>query len=131
MVEDESKDIESVRRMWDEHADTYDEWHETFEGAVQQYVDWQLLKRYLPEDRDAKILDAAGGTGRMTLPLAKTGYSVTLCALIFIVDLCYNPLFRYNEVMGGKKWETDVISSQRSLVQVQYCPFFYGVIFDF
>lgn len=79
MVEDESKDIESVRRMWDEHADTYDEWYETFEGAVEHYVDWQLLERYLPEDRDAKILDAAGGTGRMTLPLAKMGYSVTLC----------------------------------------------------
>lgn len=79
MVEDESKDIESVRRMWDEHADTYDDWYETFEGAVEHYVDWQLLKRYLPEDRNAKILDAAGGTGRMTLPLAKMGYSVTLC----------------------------------------------------
>jgi hypothetical protein len=49
MVEDESKDIESVRRMWDEHADTYDEWYETFEGAVEHYVDWKLLEGYLPK----------------------------------------------------------------------------------
>jgi ubiquinone/menaquinone biosynthesis C-methylase UbiE len=42
-------------------------------------VDLALLKRYLPRSRDAKILDAAGGTGRVTLPLAKMGYSVTLC----------------------------------------------------
>ncbi len=62
--------------MWDEHADRYDEWHETFKGAVENHVDWELLKRRPPRNRHAKILDAAGGTGRITLPLAKMGYSV-------------------------------------------------------
>ena len=78
MVEDKSR-IESVRNRWDERANRYDEWYETFEGAVEHYVDWELLKGYLPKNRNAKILDAAGGTGRITLPLAKMGYSVTLC----------------------------------------------------
>ena len=54
-------------------------WYETFWGAVENFVDWELLKQYLPQDKNAKILDAAGGTGRITLPLAKMGYSVTLC----------------------------------------------------
>jgi len=81
MVEDRSKDIERVRKRWDEHAQRYDKWYETFKGAVEHYVDWELLKEYLPQNRDAKILDAAGGTGRITLPLAKRGYSVTLCDL--------------------------------------------------
>jgi ubiquinone/menaquinone biosynthesis C-methylase UbiE len=67
------------RSIGDEHAKRYDEWYETFEGAVEHQVDWELLKEYLPKNRDAKILDAAGGTGRITLPLAKMGYSVTLC----------------------------------------------------
>jgi ubiquinone/menaquinone biosynthesis C-methylase UbiE len=79
MLEDESKDIESMRKRWNRHAERYDEWYKTFEGAVENHVDWELLKKYLPQNRDAKILDAAGGTGRMTLPLAKMGYSVTLC----------------------------------------------------
>jgi len=71
--------IESIRKRWDEHAERYDKWYKTFHGAVEHRVDWELLKGYLPKNHDAKILDAAGGTGRITLPLAKMGYSVTLC----------------------------------------------------
>jgi len=79
MLEDKSEDVESIRKMSEEDAKRYDAWYETFTGAVEHYVDWELLKGHLPQNRDAKILDAAGGTGRITLPLAKMGYSVTLC----------------------------------------------------
>jgi len=79
MLEDKYRDMERIRKRWEEHAKRYDEWYETFEGAVEHHVDWELLKGNLPQNRDAKILDAAGGTGRITLPLAKMGYSVTLC----------------------------------------------------
>lgn len=65
--------------MRNTRADTYDEWYKTFEGAVETYVDWELLKKHLPENKAGKILDATGGTGRITLPLAKMGYSLTLC----------------------------------------------------
>jgi len=79
MLEDKSKKTENKRKSMDEHAKRYDEWYKTFKGAVENHVDWELLKGYLPKNKDAKILDAAGGTGRITLPLAKMGYSVTLC----------------------------------------------------
>lgn len=78
-MKDKSRDIKIIKKRWDERANKYDEWYETFEGAVEHYVDWELLKGYLPKNRGARILDAAGGTGRITLPLAKMGYSVTLC----------------------------------------------------
>ena len=79
MLEDRPREIESIRKRWDEHAERYDEWYKTFHGAVEHHVDWEILKGYLPKKRDARILDAAGGTGRITLPLAKMGYTVTLC----------------------------------------------------
>jgi ubiquinone/menaquinone biosynthesis C-methylase UbiE len=77
--EDKPRDIEAIRGKWDERAKRYDAYYETFKGAVEHYVDWELLRRYLPVSRDARMLDAAGGTGRISLPLAKMGYSVTLC----------------------------------------------------
>jgi ubiquinone/menaquinone biosynthesis C-methylase UbiE len=73
------EETEKTRKKWDEHAKRYDEWYNTFQGAVEHNVDWELLRGYLPKNRDTKILDAAGGTGRITLPLAKIGYKVTLC----------------------------------------------------
>jgi ubiquinone/menaquinone biosynthesis C-methylase UbiE len=79
MVEDRAKEVERIEKEWDDSADTYEEWYKTFEGAVETQVDLALLRKYLPKNKDAKILDAAGGTGRITLPLAKMGYSVTLC----------------------------------------------------
>lgn len=72
-------DIEAIKRKWDKCARRYDAYYESLTGAVEHHVDWALLSRHLPENRSARILDAAGGTGRITLPLAKLGYSVTLC----------------------------------------------------
>jgi ubiquinone/menaquinone biosynthesis C-methylase UbiE len=79
MSERKFKEVKSSKKVWNNRANTYDDWYKTFRGAVENYVDWELLKGYLPKNKNAKILDAAGGTGRITLPLAKMGYSITLC----------------------------------------------------
>ena len=79
MRTDKHRQSDNLRKRWDEQAQRYDEWYKTFEGAVENYVDWELLKGYLPKNKDAHILDAAGGTGRITLPLATMGFHVTLC----------------------------------------------------
>nr|MDO8133303.1 methyltransferase domain-containing protein [Candidatus Njordarchaeum guaymaensis] len=79
MSENELKGVERIRQSWNNHARTFDKWYKTFQGAVENCVDLELLKKYLPKDKNARILDAAGGTGRISLPLVKMGYSVTLC----------------------------------------------------
>jgi ubiquinone/menaquinone biosynthesis C-methylase UbiE len=95
MSEDKSRDIEAIRAKWDERAQRYDAHYETFKGAVEHYVDWELLKRHLPPSRKARILDAAGGTGRITLPLAKLGYSITLCDISpGMLEVARQKLFR-------------------------------------
>lgn len=79
MSEQKGEEVERIKKAWNNRADAYDRWYKTFQGAVENYVDWELLREYLPKDKNAKILDAAGGTGRITLPLAKRGYPVSLC----------------------------------------------------
>jgi ubiquinone/menaquinone biosynthesis C-methylase UbiE len=79
MLEEKSKEIEKIRARWDERAGSYDEYYKNFKGAVEHYLDLELLKKYLPKNKNVKILDAAGGTGRITLALARMGYAVTLC----------------------------------------------------
>ena len=81
MTKCETRGVERIKERWNSHANTFDEWYKTFTGAVENFVDWELLKTHLPQNKNAKILDAAGGTGRVTLPLAKLGYSLTLCDL--------------------------------------------------
>jgi ubiquinone/menaquinone biosynthesis C-methylase UbiE len=77
VVRDRSEDVDKIRKMWDERAERYDEWYEAFEGAVEHQADLELLEMYLPEDRSTKILDAAGGTGRITL-FIKTPHQFSL-----------------------------------------------------
>jgi ubiquinone/menaquinone biosynthesis C-methylase UbiE len=77
-MSDSAKHAETID-TWNAHSKTYDKEQRAFEDAVTHYVDWELLTRYLPADKNARILDAAGGTGRITVPLAKLGYPVVLC----------------------------------------------------
>ena len=39
--------------------------------------DLHFYKRWLPENRDTRILELCCGTGRLTLPIAKEGYDIT------------------------------------------------------
>jgi ubiquinone/menaquinone biosynthesis C-methylase UbiE len=109
MTKGEYGNADRIRRSWDKNAATFDEWAETFSGAVQQHVDWELLKGYLPQDKDSKILDAAGGTGRITLPLAKMGYSVTLCDISpRMLDVARQKLLKEGVLDRVKITECDV-----------------------
>jgi ubiquinone/menaquinone biosynthesis C-methylase UbiE len=81
MPEDTSREIEDVQKEWDERSMSYDAYFNTFLGKSDEYLRWKLIKKSLPEDKTARILDAGGGTGMVALPLAGMGYAVTLSDL--------------------------------------------------
>lgn len=78
-MEEKSEPIEEIRSLFDEISARFDKSSETLQGKVYGYVTWEHLKHYLPANKNSFILDAGGGTGRWSVPLAKMGYMVTLC----------------------------------------------------
>lgn len=48
-----------------------------YDGMNSNLADLQFYKRWLPENKEARILELCCGTGRLTLPIAKDGYDIT------------------------------------------------------
>ncbi|MCC8145427.1 MAG: class I SAM-dependent methyltransferase [Bacteroidales bacterium] len=47
-----------------------------YDGLNTFLSDLPFYKKWLPENKDAKILELCCGTGRLTLPIAKDGYNI-------------------------------------------------------
>ena len=47
-----------------------------YDGMNTHVEDLQFYKRWLPQNKKAKILELCCGTGRLTLPIAKDGYNI-------------------------------------------------------
>ena len=48
-----------------------------YDGMNTHLADLQFYKKWLPKNRDARLLELCCGTGRLTLPIAKAGYNIT------------------------------------------------------
>lgn len=47
-----------------------------YDGLNTFLSDLQFYKKWLPKDRDVKILELCCGTGRLTIPIAQDGYNI-------------------------------------------------------
>jgi ubiquinone/menaquinone biosynthesis C-methylase UbiE len=80
--EDKPEDLGVIKKRFNDNSKTYDHSEKTLEGRLHRELEWAgIIKNLLPKDKGIRILDAGGGTGRISLPLAKLGYQVTLCDL--------------------------------------------------
>lgn len=82
MMEEKNKNdgIEPIKVLFDSISQDYDDVYlQSLEAKVFGYVTGKHLQLIFPNDKNAIILDAGGGTGRWTRMLAKRGYRVVLC----------------------------------------------------
>jgi len=70
--------VSEVKKYYDEKAPTYDAQSELFYFRVYDAVTWRYTEPYVPKSSEAKVLDAAGGTGKWTIPIAECGSKVVL-----------------------------------------------------
>lgn len=69
--------IDEIRAYYDRMADSYDERAATNPFmTILNRITWKWISLHLPENRNIRILDAGGGTGKWAIPIAKLGYSV-------------------------------------------------------
>lgn len=48
-----------------------------YDGMNTNIDDLQFYKKWMPENKNAKILELCCGTGRLTIPIAKDGYNIS------------------------------------------------------
>ena len=48
-----------------------------YDGMNARVDDWQFYKRWLPRNKAGNILELCCGTGRLTIPIAKEGYTIS------------------------------------------------------
>ena len=47
-----------------------------YDGLNTFLADLSFYKKWLPKEKDAKVLELCCGTGRLTIPIAKEGYNI-------------------------------------------------------
>lgn len=67
-----------VKKYYDDKSRTYDDYSRQLWSQVYDAVTWKITEPYVPRSPQAVVLDAAGGTGKWTIPIAKCGPRVVL-----------------------------------------------------
>jgi ubiquinone/menaquinone biosynthesis C-methylase UbiE len=67
-----------VKNYYDKKGSTYDDYSRQLWSKVYDAITWNLTKPYVPSDPEAVVFDAAGGTGKWAIPIAKCGPKVVL-----------------------------------------------------
>lgn len=70
-----------VKRYYDERSVSYDTDDELLYFKVYNAITWKYTEPCVPKESDALVLDAAGGTGKWSIPIAKCGPKVVLLDL--------------------------------------------------
>ena len=69
--------LQKIKQYWTSRAEGYSEVNRHELATGQDQVWFQEIRKYLPEEKDLKILDVGTGPGFFAILLAKEGYDVT------------------------------------------------------
>jgi ubiquinone/menaquinone biosynthesis C-methylase UbiE len=67
-----------VKKYYDHKGQSYDDYSRQLWSKVYDTITWKITEPYIPRSSEALVFDAAGGTGKWTIPIAKCGARVVL-----------------------------------------------------
>lgn len=73
--------MSKIRAYYDERASDYDKEEQLLYFRVYDHITWKHTWPYVPRNPNARVLDAAGGTGKWSIPIAREGPKVVLVDL--------------------------------------------------
>lgn len=119
MTVNPNKHIENVISYFNKIADEYDKidlnetisYDELF-NYVSQHVEWYYIEKYLP--KSGIVLDAAGGTGRLAIPIALKGLKVV------IIDISDGMLRVAREKVRKHKLEDRIIIKRGDIHNIDF-----------
>jgi S-adenosylmethionine-dependent methyltransferase len=68
----------NVKKYYDNKSVTYDDYSRQLWSKVYDAITWKITEPYIPRSSQALVFDAAGGTGKWAIPMAKSGAKVIL-----------------------------------------------------
>ena len=72
-----------------------------YDGMNTHIDDLQFYKRWMPQNKDARILELCCGTGRLTIPIAKDGYNENSEKQIYVLTLNDNKVL-YEKIQNQR-----------------------------
>lgn len=73
--------MSTVGQYYDDRCGIYDDEQRLLYFRVYDEVTWKHTQPFIPEGANARVLDAAGGTGKWSIPIARHGPRVVLVDL--------------------------------------------------
>lgn len=73
-----ASDVRTVKAYYDEKGSTYDDYSKQLFFKVYDAVTWRITGPFVPKDSAKVVFDAAGGTGKWSIPIAQCGPRVVL-----------------------------------------------------
>ncbi len=70
--------METIRKHYDEKSVTYRITRQSLVFKIYDAITWKFLEPLVPTDPNSLVLDAGGGTGIWTIPMARKGCKVVL-----------------------------------------------------
>jgi ubiquinone/menaquinone biosynthesis C-methylase UbiE len=68
----------AVKKYYDDKGPTYDTYSRQLWSRVYDAVTWKITEPYVPKSSETLVFDAAGGTGKWAIPIAKRGPRVII-----------------------------------------------------